>query len=186
MLLYELRRKAIHITGSFIAIGYYFISRDVALVLLSFLNALFITIEYLRLKGIISLPENLLRSHEKKQVAGYVYFMIGALLCILVFEKAIAIAALLMLAIGDAVSGITGAMISPTSKTKPLLKIMVMFSVCATIALLLHIFENSLSLYMVGAIGATLGDAIPKRVDDNLVIPIMAGGFMSIFKMIFY
>lgn len=197
MLLYELRRKAIHITGSFIAIGYYFISKEAALVLLSFLNVLFLIIEYLRLKAIISFPETLLRPHENKKVAGYIYFTIAALLCILVFDKAIAIASLLMLAIGDAVSGIAGAMMNVNARyslprTKPLPIITVMFSVCIIIGVLLNMYENlSLDIYIAGAIGATLGDAVPirireKTVDDNLVIPITAGSFMSVFKTIFH
>ena len=198
LLLHELRRKAIHLTGSLIPAAYYFIDRETAVILLSIINAVLLVVEWLRLKGKLTLPEMLLRPHEKKQVAAYIYFQLAALFTILVFDKTIAIAALFMLAFGDTASGIAGAVIKGGNVRrnsgkwiKPLPIMIVMFTVCVIVGLVLLKIPSApdmkflpLAVYIAGALGATLGDAVHlrvfgKAVDDNLVIPILAGIFMT-------
>jgi len=198
LLLHELRRKAIHLTGSLIPAAYYFIDRETAVILLSIINAVLLVVEWLRLNGKLTLPEMLLRPHEKKQVAAYIYFQLAALFTILVFDKTIAIAALFMLAFGDTASGIAGAVIKGGDARrnsgkwiKPLPIIIVMFTVCVIVGLVLLKLPPApdmkflpLAVYIAGALGATLGDAVHLRVfgkvvDDNLVIPILAGIFMT-------
>jgi dolichol kinase len=199
----ELRRKAIHILGSFIALAYYFIEKDTALFGLAIINAILICVEWLRLSGKIRLPDILLRSHENKQVAAYIYFQMAALISIFVFEKTIAIAAILMLAMGDTASGLAGALMNRGNvrysrdklMVKPLPIMAVMFAVCVITGLLLinipfapDMEHISFAVYVAGALGATLGDAIPLRiqgrpVDDNLMIPILSGVFMTIANL---
>ncbi len=196
----ELQRKAFHVSGSLIPIIYYFINRETALFYLAIINAVLLFIEWQRLSGRIRLPSILLRPHEEKQVAAYIYFQIAALLSILFFDKTIAIAALLMLAIGDTVSGLAGAVLKRGNVRyshnkiiiKPLPIIAIMFAACLIIGLLLsHLPQAtdmahlSFAVFATGAVGATIGDAIPLRVqgtpvDDNLMIPLLAGLFMSI------
>ncbi len=201
----ELRRKAFHLTGSLIPIVYYFLDRETALIGLSIINAVLLLIEWLRLKGKIELPRVLLRPHENKQVAAYIYFQTAALISILVFDKTIAIAALLMLAFGDTASGLAGSMIkggdirnynSKKIVIKPLPIMAAMFVVCVVTGLVLlslplakDMAYLSLPVYVAGAAGATLGDAIPLRingrpVDDNLMIPLLSGVFMSVVRVI--
>ena len=196
----ELRRKAIHVLGSLIAVAYYFIEKDNALFGLAIINAVLICVEWLRLSGKIRLPDILLRPHENRQVAAYIYFQIAALISILIFEKTIAIAAILMLALGDTASGLAGALMNRGNvrysrgklMVKPLPIMAVMFAVCVITGLLLMRLPFSpdmqhfpVLVYVAGALGATLGDAIPLRiqgrpVDDNLLIPILSGAFMTI------
>ena len=202
LLLHELRRKSIHLTGSLIPAAYYFIDRETAVVLLTIINAVLLVVEWLRLNGKIALPEMLLRPHEKKQVAAYIYFQLAALLTIFVFDKTIAIAALLMLAFGDTASGIAGAMIRGGNVRheggwiKPLPIMAVMFTVCVIVGLILIKIPPApdmktlpLGAYILGALGATFGDAVHlrlfgKSLDDNLVIPILAGLFMTIAVLV--
>lgn len=199
LLLPELRRKSIHLTGALIPAVYYFIDRETAIVFLSIINAVLLVVEWLRLHGKPNFPEMLIRPHEKKQVAAYIYFQLAAFFTILVFDKTIAIAALFMLAFGDAASGIAGAAVrrgnvrQETGRwIKPLPIIAVMFSVCtATWVILMNLPHApdmkvlSPGVYFMGALGATLGDAvhlriIGKPVDDNLIIPVLASIFMTI------
>lgn len=202
---HELQRKAIHLAGSLIPIVYYFLDRRTAILGLLIINAILISIEWLRLSGRIEFPGVLLRPHEKKQVAAYVYFQMAALLSVMIFDKTIAIAALLMLAIGDTASGLAGAILrggdirnnnSNKMAVKPLPIMAVMFAVCFLIGLVLvrlppaaDMVILSFPVYIAGAIGATLGDAMPLRVqgrpvDDNLIIPLLSGAFMSVFRVI--
>lgn len=202
---HELQRKAIHLTGSLIPIVYYFLDRRTAILGLLVINTILISIEWLRLRGSIEFPGILLRPHEKKQVAAYVYFQMAALLSLIIFDKTIAIAALLMLAIGDTASGLAGAILrggdirnnnSNKMAVKPLPIMAVMFAVCVLIGLALvrlppaaDMVNLPFPVYIAGAIGATLGDAIPLKVqgrpvDDNLIIPLLSGTFMSVVRVI--
>lgn len=185
--------------GSLIPAGYYFASREIAVIVLSSANAFFLLIEWLRLRGRIKFPttlQTLLRQHEEKNVAGYIYFQIAALLSILIFDKTIAIAALLMLSIGDTAAGLAGAMIrggdvryNEKNTVKHPAIMAVMFAVCIAIGLILSSLPLapayfSFRVYVAGALGATLGDAVPMRImgtsiDDNLTIPLLAGVFMT-------
>lgn len=200
----ELRRKAIHVLGSFIAAAYYFIDWDTAVMGLAIINAILLVVEWLRLSGKIRLPDILLRPHENKQVAAYIYFQIAALISIFVFEKSIAIAAILMLALGDTASGLAGAFMDGGNVRhsrqifiiKPFPIMAVMFTVCILIGILFQYMplapdmkSISLGVFVSGAMGATLGDAIPLRIqgrpiDDNLMIPVLSGVFMTIVSLL--
>ena len=200
----ELRRKAIHVLGSFIAVAYYFIEKDTALFFLAIINAILICVEWLRLSGKIRLPDILLRPHENKQVAAYIYFQLAALISILIYEKTIAIAAILMLALGDTASGLAGAFMNQGNvrysrdklMVKPLPIMAVMFSVCVITGFMLmglpfapDMEHIPLVVYVAGAVGATLGDSIPLRiqgrpVDDNLLIPLLSGVFMTVAQLL--
>jgi len=200
----ELRRKTIHAGGSLIAAAYYFIDRDTAVAVLAIINAILMVIEWLRLSGKLRLPEILLRPHENKQVAAYIYFQIAALISIFAFEKTIAIVAILMLALGDTASGLAGALMKSGNvrysrkkfTIKPIPIMAVMFAVCVIIgAFLQHLPPApdmkyiSFRIYVAGALGATLGDAIPLRVqgrpiDDNLLIPLLSGIFMTMANLL--
>lgn len=196
----ELQRKAFHISGSLIPIVYYFLSKETAIIVLSTINAILLLIEWQRLKGKIRFPKMILRPHENNKVAAYIYFQIAALVSILIFDKTIAIASILMLAIGDAAAGMAGALImgsnirgfnSEKIAIKPPLIMVVMFAVCILLGLFLSnlpkahdMIQVPFIVYAAGAFGATLGDAIPLRIkgrtiDDNLMIPLLSGLFMT-------
>ncbi len=204
LFLTELRRKAVHTAGSIIAFAYYFTDRETAIIGLAIINAILLIVEWQRLKGNVRLPEILLRPHEKEQVGAYIYFQIAALISVLFFEKTIAIAAILMLSLGDTASGLSGALLNEGNvrhsrkkfAVKPMPIVSVMFAVCVLIGFIMvslplaHDMEYiSLLSYVAGALGATLGDAVPFRVqgkpiDDNLLIPILSGIFMTMANML--
>ncbi|MCZ7372336.1 MAG: hypothetical protein O8C60_01550 [Candidatus Methanoperedens sp.] len=196
----ELQRKAFHISGSLIPIVYYFLSKETAIIVLSTINAILLLIEWQRLKGKIRFPKIILRPHENNKVAAYIYFQIAALISILIFDKTIAIASILMLAIGDAAAGLAGALIlgnnirgfnSEKITIKPPVIMVVMFAICILLGLFLSglqmandMIQVPFAVYAAGAFGATLGDAISlrikgKTIDDNLMIPLLSGLFMT-------
>jgi dolichol kinase len=204
LFLTELRRKALHAAGSLIAIAYYFTDKRTLLIGLAIVNAVLLIVEWQRLKGKIRLPEILLRPHEKEQVGAYIYFQIAALISVVFFEKTIAIAAILMLSLGDTASGLSGALLNEGNvrysrkkfTIKPLAIVSVMFAVCVLIGFIMvslplakDMEYISLLSYVAGALGATLGDAVPFRVqgkpiDDNLLIPLLSGIFMTIANVL--
>jgi len=190
VLIEEAKRKTVHICGVAIPLLYLVLQKE--LLILGFLLAfvLIAGIEWLRFRGTVSLP--FLRKKEERGIGAYVFFFIGAFLSILLFEKSIAIAAILMLAIGDAASALAGAVVNvdnPDWHEKRMKRpevMLVMFITSFTIGwLVLH----SLPVAVFGALGATIADGVPLRaynvqLDDNLTIPLFSGVLMSCFVSI--
>jgi dolichol kinase len=185
----EAKRKTIHICGVAIPVLYLFLSKEVVLFAFVLAFIIIFVIERLRLRGIVSLP--FLRNKEEKEIGAYVFFMIGAFLSILIFEKRIAIAAILMLAIGDAASGLTGAVINedkPELYERRMKSPEVMLVMFVTSLILGWLVLHSLPVAVLGAFGATIADGVPLRVynvliDDNLTIPLLSGVLMSFGSM---
>jgi dolichol kinase len=185
----EAKRKTIHIGGIAIPVLYLFLSKETILFgfVLSFI--VISVIEWLRLRGIVSLP--FLRNKEEKEIGAYVFFMIGAFLSILSFEKLIAIAAILMLAIGDAASGLTGAVINedkPELYERRMKSPEVMLVMFVTSLILGGLVLHSIPVAVLGAFGAMIADGMPLRfydvqIDDNLTIPLFSGVLMSVGSM---
>ncbi len=186
-LIEEAKRKTIHICGVAIPVLYYFLQKDLVVLGFVFSFIIIVVIEWLRFRGVVSLP--FLREKENREIGAYVFFVIGAFISILIFEKSIAIASILMLAIGDAASALAGVVKSSDGnetemyekRMKPPEVMLVMFIVSFIIGcLVLH----SLPVAVFGAIGAVIADGVPLRVhsviiDDNLTIPLFSGALMS-------
>lgn len=206
----EASRKSVHMAGFIMPVAYYFfLSRELLLILLGMGVLCAGILEYVRLSGNRLYPAILLRDHEKNGVlAGYFFALLSSFLAVLLFDKPIAIAAMLFLTLGDGITGLAGAamtmLMGPKDADKrsgaagehsifgelwyavahpksPIL-IAVMLAVCGTLGLALY---PSLSLKMIaaGAVGAMVADAFPWRVagftvDDNLSIPLLSGALM--------
>jgi len=190
----EIKRKSIHLTGSLIPIFYHLTDRNLTLGLLALVLFVGGVLEALRLRGMIWLP--LLREHEKSTVGGHVYFILGSLLTVLLYPENAAITAILMLAFGDTASGILGAKIlkNRNNKNNGILTISIKPKIIFTTTLLASLGAGLLATpfldlkthtILIGAMGASLADGIhlqigKQKIDDNLTIPLTAGGFMSI------
>jgi dolichol kinase len=185
----EILRKGIHLgTGILMAVLYWFSERNV----LAFIHLFFLfgvwSLELLRLKGAIQIP--FLRDIEKQKIGAHAFFMLGTFISILIFERRIAIAAILMLTIGDPASGLaqrfmgakTEAVEGRQAVLKPARVILIMF---ITSWLVGFLCLGSLVISLFGAIGAAAADGLLLKVrdvmiDDNLTIPLYAGFFMSL------
>ncbi|MEM2924302.1 MAG: hypothetical protein QXJ68_01260 [Methanocellales archaeon] len=182
-LLSELKRKTIHVSGSLIAILYLFTTWEIAILVLSicFLAALFL--EWQRLER--GWQFSFARPHEQLGISGALYFAFSSLLAVLFFQKEVAISTLLMLAVGDSITGIAGAIsekgILKIKGRKPLYLFLMMLIICFLLAHLFLPFKVAL----IGAIIAALVDSLPLNfynevLDDNLTIPLLSGTAMSI------
>ena len=98
----ELGRKAFHMAGCVIPAAYYFfVSREIMLIVLGacVLGAGFL--EYMRLAGRDLYPNTFMRPSENGRLGGYFYAALAMLLAVLLFPKAIAAASILFLIFGD-------------------------------------------------------------------------------------
>ncbi|MFC6719641.1 dolichol kinase [Natrialbaceae archaeon GCM10025810] len=178
----ELKRRLVHASGSgLVALWLLANALEVPLTwgrfrLLMIVLALgTIVLEFLRLRvGLeLWLYDKLTREYEQKQFAGYGYYMISMTLVVLVFGPDVALPAMLMLSLGDPISGAVSS--DSLERIKPPRVLVTMFVVSTLIASLFL----PLAAALAAALGATIADGITHRVgeyivDDNLTIPIYA------------
>lgn len=195
----EMRRKAIHLTGLSVPLGLIFLGRTVTAAAIALVFAISLLLEAARLQGKIRLPE--VRDHEETKVAGYIYYMAGSLLTVLLFSPGIAITAMLFLSLGDTVSGLVGSILqncdvraAPSPgvrwRIKPLSVVAATFAACVLIGYLASgISGLSPHFYLAGAAAAAFADGVAiiigeKSLDDNFSIPVFSGLVMSIVVFI--
>ena len=184
----EIRRKLIHLSGLSVPVGILVCGRIYTAIIIALVLAL--ALEAGRLKGIICLPE--VREQEQEKVASYIYYIVGSLLAVLIFQPMIAVASMLMLTLGDAVSGVVGSVLENSNvralgrRVKPFPIVTAMFLACLAIGYLSSsLTKLPFEVYLAGAVGATMADSVAlvvcnRGLDDNLTIPIFAGIMMSL------
>ena len=208
MLVKEMRRKAIHLSGLSVPIGLIFLGSTVTAEAIALALAVSLLLEKQRLNGKIRLPE--VRDHEQTRVAGYIYYIAGSLLCVLLFSPMIAVTAMLFLSLGDTVSGLAGSILkncdvrgmqAPAGRRriKPLPVLTTMFSACLFIGYLASSFFGlaglvglaglSFPVYLAGAAAATFADGVAiiirnRSLDDNFSIPVFSGALMCLVALI--
>ena len=199
MLVKEVRRKAIHLTGLSVPLGLIFLGSTVTAGAIALTLAASLLLEVQRLNGKIRLPE--VRDHEETKVASYIYYMVGSLLCVLLFPPMIAVTAMLFLTLGDTVSGLAGSILkncdvrgmpapAGRGRIKPLPVLAAMFTACLLIGYLASGFSGlSFPVYLAGAAAATFADGVAiiirnRSLDDNFSIPVLSGALMIAVALI--
>lgn len=195
----ELGRKVIHLFSIFFLIIYLLFStafnEKIALIILAALLVLMIHLEFWRIERHLSIPFiNILwkykRPQEKGRMGSEVYFLIGSIICLAIFDIRVAAAAILMTTFGDMVSSIVGTRFDKTLVTKKkkslgaiisefIVNIIVGFVVIRTAVWKLHGVESWGSpiwiIILIMATTATIVEATVTKMDDNLLIPVLAG-----------
>jgi len=118
--------------------------------------------------------DRLTREYEQDNLAGYALALISVAVVAVAFDQSVAIPAILMLTIGDPISGLLGSGELRTAKQAYVL--LTMFGVCLLIAAGLGVPTVPAVL---GALAATAADGLKLVVagyviDDNLTIPLAA------------
>lgn len=181
----ELKRRMVHATGSIVPLGYAagILSWDHVVALLVAGAFVAGVLEFLRLFVGLDwkIYDQLTREYEQSNPAGYALYMVSMAGVALLFRPAVAVPGMLMLTIGDPISGLLGSVdVSQVKKTRTLA---VMFGVCFALAAPFLTGDGAgttlvggLAASGVGAAGATLADGVKPVlagyvVDDNLSIP---------------
>lgn len=190
---FEWNRQLFHI---FLGIGlvallkYGFIGKNLILIiiitglLLSYLS------KKLRIPVIFNLLEIFERSADIKKFPGkgIIFYFIGTYIVLLLFSKEIAMASIMVLALGDSVSHLYGLHYGkikhPLSKTKFLEGTIAGFVAGFIGALLfakpLEAFFASLTAIIVETIEIKIGT---QQVDDNLIVPFVAGTVIWLMRV---
>ncbi len=125
----------------------------------------------------------MLRDHESLDLSGASYILSGAVLTILFFEKTVALAAIGFIVLGDIAAALVGRKYGRIKiGDKTLEGSLTFFGVCILVALLVP--DLSFGIGIVGALVATIIEAMTLPVDDNLIVPVIAGLAMQILAAI--
>lgn len=186
----ELVRKLIHLCSLSMPVIYYFITRDLAIIILGSLSIFALTLDLGRHfskdlgKQFYRFFGFMLRKHEmdskKKNLNGATYVLISALLTVIIFPKVIFINAFAILIISDTMAALIG---RKYGKHKFLFKslegTLAFFVSAVIVCLLTPKIEGSFTEYAIAIIAAGVG-AIVENIsfgwaDDNLSIPMSIG-----------
>jgi|YNPMSStandDraft_1061717.scaffolds.fasta_scaffold01080_8 dolichol kinase len=195
----EVIRKLIHLCSLSIPVGYIFVERKTAIVILFTLAVIMVTIdistkrnETLR-KIYKALFGGILRKHERKKkkilLNGASWVLISAVITVLIFPKIIAVTAFTILIVSDIAAALIGRKFGKHRLFNKSWEGTIAFiiSAIAAVFVLGSIFNAPVSYYIAGVFGAIAGgfaEASSKKLkmDDNLVVPMSIGIIMLSFS----
>jgi len=184
---YEVARKTIHLSSISIPVIYYFISRDIALLLLVPLFTGFFLVDLLKnfyppvSKWYHKTFDAMLRTHElekKPYLNGATFINLGALILVLFFPKIIVVASFSMVSISDTFAAVIGKAFGKHRLGEKSIEGTLAFFLSSLLIVAL-VPELNMLIGIVMAISATLTEAFIVRIgsfkiDDNLSIPLVS------------
>lgn len=191
---FELKRQLFHIllgAAIVVLLMLEFINKEIILAAI----IIGLVLSYLSKKARVPLIYDLLELFERKEVLdkfpgkGLIFYLIGSYIVLLLFPKDIAMASIMVLALGDSISHLFGLHFGktkhPLSKTKLLEGTIAGFIAGFIGALffvgLLEAFFASLAAMVAEAVEIRIG---AEQVDDNLIVPLVAGSIIWLVRMI--
>jgi len=186
----EILRKGIHLSMLIIPIGYYYSSKTTTLVFLGVMILLALGVELVRLRWDLfskyfnKLLGNLLRQSEQSGLTGATFLFIGAFITILVFDKSIALIALLMLIISDAMAALVGKFWGRHKLFKDkTLEGSIMFLLTA-LCIVLFLPTHPFVIGLMGVLSAFVIDVFIVQINDNFMIPVGSGLVMQVLAAV--
>jgi dolichol kinase len=180
----EIKRKAVHLATLVVPIGYSLTSERAVLMLLIPFFLVYLAVDLLRHfhTGLASLFREyffgrVLREKEGSTLMGSTYFLFASILTILIFPKPIAIVSLLILILSDTAASLIGKGFGRVPLFGKTLEGSLAFFVSSLLIVWIYPGLDRLS-GSVAALGASLVEALPIPLDDNLTIPLTAGAIM--------
>jgi dolichol kinase len=180
----ELQRKSFHVGMIIVPVWVYLMPHTTALLGLILATFATVAVDLLRLtdhrlrRFFLRLFRSVIRPHEEEHLLGSTHYMIAALLSVVIFDHEIAIAALAYLVLGDAAAAIIGKRFgTPRFWGKSPQGSLACFAVCLLVGWPLL---PSPWLALAGAATATVAEAMPSPLDDNMRVPIFGGIAMQL------
>ncbi len=193
----EVARKVIHFLSLFILLFYFWVAEffnpDTALTILVFVLIFFLFLEYIRLEVSENIPllgrlwKYVRRDKEKRSLGGEIYFLIGAIIVLAVFDPRIAVAAILMTIFGDMAAALVGKRFGKHYisflKEKAWEGVLAQFFVDIVMGVFVFFFLTGGSfldiklwiVVVVMSLTATVTETLISKIDDNLLVPLFAG-----------
>jgi dolichol kinase len=185
----HLGRKLFHLFGGLGLLSVYFIlSRELALIFYAFLFVIVLALDLVRLRVpafnqfFFARFGSFIRPSEATKLTGTPPYILGIGLSLFFFRTDVAAAAICFLAFGDVAATTVGERYGNIKIGRKSLEGTLAFIVAAAGAgLLLLVVGIALptGIIMLGTLVAASVELLPLPVNDNLVIPLVAGGVME-------
>ena len=127
------------------------------------------------------------KAAESRQVTGATFMWLAATFLVFVFEKEVAVLAMLFLSVGDPFAALIGVRDHRTRRFGKSLAGTAAFAVAALGAGLLATLHPDVPLawwLVLGAVVAALAELAPLPFDDNLTVPIASAAAMALLAMV--
>lgn len=128
-----------------------------------------------------------LKETEARTFTGATYLLIGSVLAFILFRRDIAVAALLLLAIGDPLAGMVGEKFGKHRflgrSLEGSLACLAGGTLVAVSLWMVHLDVRLLAM-VAGVVAAAVMEMAPLPLDDNLSIPLASGGIISLVTYI--
>lgn len=181
-LLWEMLRKAVHLTSLLIVVGYtillnYFSARTTILIMTALLLIL-LEVEHFRLEhrsSMVSFFDKLFRRKEKDNVSGAVFLVVSCIICFSAFEYWIANLALFMAVFGDMFSALFGRAFGKTKIFRNKTVVGTLAGLFANLGVGFLILPQYSLVIIPMAFMASFVELITNKLDDNLTVPLFAG-----------
>lgn len=190
----ELIRKATHMGALIFPAGYYLLglSHSTMLKIMIPLAAFMILIDISRLRQwrfwtgfAYHIGGKIIRGHEYAgDFTGATYILVTVCLTVALFSKPIAIAALAFIVIGDTLAALIGRKLGrhKFANGKSLEGSLGCF--LGTLIVVLLAPNLAFSVLLIGAVVATVVEALPLGIDDNVTVPLLSGVAMMLAEKI--
>jgi len=175
----EIRRKIVHLATLIVPVGYVMTSQETVLVFVIPLFLGLLAVDVLRHfhPGMASLFKRFFFGKEKPTLMGSTYFLFSTILTLLLFPKPIAIASLLILILSDTAAALVGKGIGRIRIFGKTLEGSAAFFFVSLLIVWLYPNLNRFS-GTLAALGGTVIELLPIRLNDNLSIPLVTGAIM--------
>ncbi len=188
-----LRRGLFHILGGLcVPVAALLMPRIVILVSLAVVTLCLVAFELVRFRFPVAnrwffrIYQPVARKSERSRLTGASYLLIGSLISLLIFDRDIAVTALLLMAVGDAVAGVVGTTVGKRRVFgKTLEGDLACLVSCVATGLVCYYAGLKVPLpnSLAGALSATVVEAVSLPVNDNLTMPLLAGAVMTVFHV---
>ncbi|VAX25080.1 hypothetical protein MNBD_NITROSPINAE04-2422 [hydrothermal vent metagenome] len=186
-------RKLFHLTAaSMIPTVYYFepIARQSTLYLTLIVTAVWVTGDIARIKIdsinrlFKTLFKNFMKVKEENSLTGSSYVLIGSSAALLLFSPAISCASIYFMSIGDPSAALAGKTYGRVrfNNGKSIEGSAAMFFVCLIIG---YAITGSAIMAVAGAAAGAVTEFFTGPLDDNLSIPLVAGGAMTVCQWLY-
>lgn len=172
---------------------YYFTNKKISLIIFGFFFIFFFLADFLRLhysrlnEWVFKHFRVIIKEEERDSFSGNPYYISGAFLSVLLFEKGIAMASLCFLACGDLAASLVGKKWGRIRiKGKSLEGGLGSLLACLLIGIVLLVLRLKLSfgILLIGALTASIVELFSPGRRDNLTIPLFSGLIMQIVRLI--
>lgn len=179
--------------GLFLPAIYYFTSKKVSLIIFGIFFLFFFFADFLRLRyprlneWTFRHFKTIIKEEERNRFSGNPYYISGAFLSVLLFEKGIAMASLCFVACGDLAAFLVGKRRGRIKvKKKSLEGGLGSLLACLLIGIILLVLRLKLSfgILFIGALTASIVELFSPGRKDNLTIPLFSGLIMQIVRFI--